>query len=75
MSDYQIEKDIPLPPGAKLIPFDKMEKGDSVKIELKEEKDIGTIRQRVYRANKEGDKRFSCVKTNDRLVYRIFRME
>jgi hypothetical protein len=68
-----IEKNVPFPATAlPKIPFKEMEQKDSVLINLKEKNDLNNIRQRVYRENAKGKKKFSCYQVDTKSV-RIYR--
>lgn len=73
----RIEKNVPLPIRSVVppLPLEEMEIGDSFKLELEDEKDRGTVRQRLFRFQaKNPPKRFSMCSISDTTV-RVFRVE
>jgi hypothetical protein len=77
MSNYplEIEKNVPHPKGMKnLIPFAKMEVGDSVLYPIQNQNDHRNIGARVYRYNQKKQGKFSCIKIDEHNL-RIYRIE
>jgi hypothetical protein len=69
----QIEKDVPRPKIRQtLIPFDKMEIGDSVMVPSEEMKETNVRSQASIRSNKESGKRFTVHREGEGC--RVFRV-
>lgn len=77
----KIESGIPVPEApynstVPPLPLADMKVGDSVAVTLKNEKEIGTVRQRLYRFCRDNPpKRFSLRKMGEGGDYRVFRVK
>lgn len=79
MSQIKIEKNVPLPVQSSstvpALPLDKMEIGDSFRLELEQRNDISVIRQRLYRFQKANSPKHFAVRTEGGNVVRVYRVE
>jgi hypothetical protein len=75
MSDYQIEKGVPLP--HRLSPFnlDDMEVGDSFLVKVHDKRERQTVSQRLFRYRKNNFPKDIIFASIDDSTVRIFRVE